>query len=231
VVEGRPLTFEVFGLLQGVLTMIDRETETVWTHLDGKALRGILDGARLTMIPVPQMTWSEWKESHPDTLVLSPDTPFQSRYGPARIGVFNRREAQFGDQRLPANALVVGVEVENIFKGYPLPELSAAGGLVNDTLSGQPLLVVYDGDAQTGLAYSRRVEGQTLEFYNAAPQGAAPRSLELRDRQTDSVWDLQGRAVSGPLKGVTLEFVPSFISEWYGWSGYHPETALFEAEG
>ena len=45
--DGLLFTFEVFGLHQGVLTMIDRETGTVWTHLDGKALRGPLDGSRM----------------------------------------------------------------------------------------------------------------------------------------------------------------------------------------
>lgn len=179
----------------------------------------------MTMIPVPIMTWKEWKASYPDTMVLSPDTPFHDRYRPTRIGVFNAREAQFGDDRLAANTLVVGVEVGEEFKGYPLDELSKAGGVVNDTLASQPIVVIYDKDSQTGLAYSRVAAGQNLEFYNAATQG-----FELRDRQTDSIWTRSGQAASGPLMGESLEFIPSFISEWYGWSGYHPDTALFISE-
>ena len=223
-VEERPLTFEVFGLLQGVLTMVDRETGSVWTHLDGKAIQGPLQGARMTMIPVPHLTWGEWKASYPSTVVLSPDTPFRDRYRPVRIGVFNPREALFGDQRLAANALVVGVEMSGQFKGYPLEELGKMNGVLNDTLAGQPILVVYDEAAHMGLAYAPVVEGRVLEFYNGASDG-----LELRDRLTDSLWDSRARAVSGPLAGTSLEFVPSFISEWYGWSGYHPDTLLFEA--
>ena len=37
-----------------------------------------------------------------------------------------------------------------------------------------------------------------------------------------------GKAVDGPLKGASLTYVFSFISEWYGWSAYHPETAIYE---
>ena len=73
--EGRRLTFDIFGLLKDVLTMVDRETKSVWTHLEGKALQGPMKGTRLKMVPLPQMTWSEWKRSHPGTLVLSQDTP------------------------------------------------------------------------------------------------------------------------------------------------------------
>ena len=204
--------------------MVDRETASVWTHLDGKALQGPLRGARMSYVPLSQITWGEWKATYPGSLVLSPDTPFQDRYGPVSIGVFNRREAQFGDDRLAANSLVIGVEVREQFKGYPLEELLEAGGVANDTLAGEPIVVIYDGEAQTGLAYSRVVGGQVLEFYNAAGEG-----LHLLDRQSGSEWDRLGRAVSGPLSGASLEFLPSFISEWYGWSGYHPETALFQA--
>ena len=139
------------------------------------------------------------------------------------IGVFNQREADFGDGRLAANALVIGVEIEGQFKGYPLEEIKGRGGVVNDTLAGQPIVVIYDDIAQVGLAYSRISGDLILEYYNPSIDG-----FELRDKETDSVWDHQGRALSGSLAGTSLKFIPSFISEWYGWSGYHPETALFE---
>ncbi|MBI4198387.1 MAG: DUF3179 domain-containing protein [Chloroflexi bacterium] len=222
--DGRTLTFDVFGLLQGVLTMRDRQTGSVWTHLDGKAISGPLQGVRLRMVPMPQMSWGEWKALHPKTVVLSPDTLFQDRYRPVRIGVFNRQEAQFGDARLPANTLVVGVEVEGQFKAYPLAELQRAGGVVNDTLAGRPIVALYDPGANSGLAYSRQLDGATLDFSNASAEGFLP-----QDKQTGSTWDRQGRGTTGPLAGKALAFVPSFISEWYGWSGYHPQTTIFYA--
>jgi len=222
VVDGRTLTFEVFGLKQGVLIMIDRETGSIWTHLDGKAIQGTMNGKRMTIIPLLQMTWGEWKKSRPDTLMLSQDTPFANRYRPVRIARYNQREAGFGDDRLASNALVIGVEVDGAFKGYPVDEIGRMG-VVNDTLSGQPIVIVYDSAAQSGLAFSRVVNDQVLEFYNDANEG-----LELRDRATNSTWEIQGLAIEGSLKGARLDFVSSFISEWYGWSGYHPETDIYE---
>ena len=212
--------------MDGVFRMRDRETGTIWTHLDGKAIAGPLEGQRLNMIPIPQTTWGQWKADYAETLVLSPDTPFQDRYvRPVRIGVFNPNEAVYGDDRLPSNALIVGIEVEGVFKGYPLDELESAGGVVNDSISGRPVVVLYDSDAQTGVAYLREIDGQTLEFYNVGKDG-----YEVRDRQTDSLWDVHGRTVEGAYGEARLEFVPSFISEWYGWSAYHPETQLYRAE-
>ena len=131
----------------------------------------------------------------------------------------------YGDDRLPSNTLVVGVEVEGIFKGYPVSELELAGGVANDTVAGKPIVVVYDPAAQTGLAYLRHFDGQTLEFRNVNRKG-----YEVRDHESDSLWDVHGRAVEGVYEGARLDFVPSFISEWYGWSVYHPETQLYQSE-
>ncbi len=206
--------------------MKDRETGSTWTHLDGKAISGPLEGQRLKMIPIPQTTWGQWKAGHEGTLILSPKTKFQDRYvRPLQIGVFNPYEAVFGDDRLPSNALIVGVEVEGSFKGYPLEELESAGGVVNDTIAGRPVVVVYDSHAQTGVAYLRDVRGQTLEFYNAGKSG-----FEIRDRDTNSLWDVHGRTAEGAYGETRLKFVPSFISEWYGWSAHHPKTKLYRAE-
>ena len=131
----------------------------------------------------------------------------------------------YGDDRLPSNTLVVGVEVEGVFKGYPLAELELAGGVVNDTVGGKPIVVVYDSIANTGLAYLRQFDGHILEFYNASSD-----AYEIRDRETGSLWDVHGRLLKGDYGEARLEFVPSFISEWYGWSAYHPESQLYLAE-
>ncbi len=44
---------------------------------------------------------------------------------------------------------------------------------------------------------------------------------------TDSRFDLNGRATAGPLADSRLPFVTSFVSEWYGWVAYHPQTSIY----
>ena len=223
-VEGQRLTFDVWGLDRDVFIMRDRETGTIWSHLDGTAVQGPLEGARIAMVPLPLVVWSEWTDAYPHTLVLSPDTPFSDRYRLVRLGRFNRSEARYGDDRLPSNALVVGVEEGDAFMSYPLDTVQGVGGVVNDEVNGRPVVVRYNSVTHTGIAYFRMADDTVVEFYNAAPEG-----FELRDYGTDTLWDTQGRAVEGPLAGARLDFVPSFISEWYGWSAYYPETGLYEA--
>lgn len=209
--------------------MRDRQTGTVWAHLDGTSSQGPMVGERLRMVPLPQMTWGEWKADYPDTLVLDPETPYKDRYiAPVRIGVEGSGEAIYGDDRLPSNALVVGVEAQGSFVGFPLELLEAEGGVVNTEIAGQPVVVLYNSESRTGIAYLRIVDGQTLVFKNqVSPEG----QMTIADEETGSLWDIHGKAASGPLAGAALAFVPSIISEWYGWSAYHPETELYGRAG
>ena len=171
------------------------------------------------------MAWADWLAEHRDTLVLDPDTPYKDRYLPVRIGQPNRREALWGDDRLAANALVVGVEANGAFVGFPIDAVGREGGVLNTEVGGVPVVVVYDAGSRTGIAFERIVGGRILEFADI-PVSVG---FRLRDTETGSTWDTSGHAVDGPLTGASLKFAPSFISEWYGWSGYHPQTGLYEA--
>ncbi len=222
--SGERVRFDLLGLYKGVFLMRDRATGSVWAHLDGFASQGPLAGQRLDFVSLPQMTWGEWRQSHPDTLVLDANTPWSANYGDP--GQFSDPTlAKFADNRLPWDALVVGVEANSAYMGFPLAALTGVGGYTNTTVGGVPVLVTYDAATQTGIAHSRVVEGQALDF-SLAP-GFFGR-LTLQDAQTGSKWDASGTAIEGPLSGTQLTFVPSFISAWYGWSAYHPQTDLFD---
>ena len=51
--------------------------------------------------------------------------------------------------------------------------------------------------------------------------------MVLVDDATGFLWGkVSGTAMVRPMKSTTLEFATSFISACYGWSTYHPLTAL-----
>lgn len=57
-VAGRTLTFGVSGMLyRDALVMYDRETQTLWSHVDGRALKGPLQGHRLTRVVAHPAFW------------------------------------------------------------------------------------------------------------------------------------------------------------------------------
>ncbi len=218
-VGGQRLTFDAGGLDKGVLAMQDRQTDTAWAQGDGSALAGgPLEGERLGFVPMPLMTWSEWQAAYPNTEVLDLRTPYEQGYRQIRTGLLTSR------------SLVIGVETEAGSAAFPLVVLERVGGVVNVEVGGVPVVVFYNVASGTGFAFARTVNGQTLDFTGEV----GPDIFPLVDDETGSTWDIVGRAVEGPLAGASLGSVPSFISEWYGWVGYHPETAVYlggEGEG
>ncbi|MQA04443.1 MAG: DUF3179 domain-containing protein [Streptosporangiales bacterium] len=85
----RPLTFGTTGqLVNSNLLMYDRETESQWPQLAGTAIRGRLRGHRLTTVPLLWTTWRHWRETHPDTVVLSTDTGHVRNYGDDPYGTY-----------------------------------------------------------------------------------------------------------------------------------------------
>lgn len=57
--------------------------------------------------------------------------------------------------------------------------------------------------------------------------GFERRQGAILDTQTGSRWSTGGLALEGPLAGVPLTFVTSFLTEWYGWAAFHPETGIY----
>ncbi len=209
--------------------MADRQTGSVWTHFDDSVLTGPLagQGLQLEVRPIWHTTWSEWVELHPDTLVLDWYAEFADLYNervrPGRGGLGPRFQETVlnWDERLPENALVVGVNIGADFRAYPLDSFPDGLNAVNDELHGYPIVVMIDPSKSFGLAFLASAAGQTLSF--SVQDGL------LVDEQ-GGAWDLNGRAVSGPLAGTQLTFVTSFVTEWYGWSAYHPDTEIYGLE-
>ena len=89
-----------------------------------------------------------------------------------------------------------------------------------DTVGEQGIVVFTDPDSQTGTAFQPEVEGQSLTF--------EIHDGEFTDRETGSIWDLAGRAVSGPLQGAQLPAVPSRTSFWFSIIVAEPDITVYQ---
>ena len=204
------------------MVMADRQTNSVWSHLDGVAIEGPLTGTEMSFIPLIHTTWEEWLDLHPDTSVLSYDTDFQAQYRDVTIGMPNGRFAQdllTIDDRLQSEALVLGIMVEDAFVAYPVSVLEQTSGVINDNVAGIPIVVFYDAQANAAIAFSRQVDGQEAQF-----EPVTGDSFLARDSVSGTLWDFSGRSVA---EDASLDFVTSYLSEWYGWSAYHPATTIY----
>jgi len=222
VVDGKEIELRVSGkLYKDALVMFDRETGTLWTQVNGTALRGPLKGRQLAEVPAIQTTWKTWKTLHPDTLVLvKPAAIHGSRYedyfrDPDRRGLSGTR----GDSRLPGKTIIIGIHAGDDAVAIPLSVLEKRQ-LVEANLAGQPIVVFYSRREDTAAAFKATWKGRELSF-RLGKHGI------LEDAETSSQWSaFEGRAIAGPLQGTRLEPVPYLRSYWYAWSAYRLQTRI-----
>jgi hypothetical protein len=123
---------------------------------------------------------------------------------------------------------VLGFNRNGIARAYPIAILNWHE-VVNDRYGDEPIAVTFCPLCGTGMVFGARVADQDLEFgvsgllYNS--------DVLLYDRQTESLWSqIMAEAVSGPLRGTRLEFLPTAHTTWADWRARHPETAVLSPE-
>jgi hypothetical protein len=95
---------------------------------------------------------------------------------------------------------------------------------VNDSVGNVPILVVFDPENASGIAFERRVENRTLTFKREV-------DFQIVDNETGTLWDgLTGLALEGELAGMQLERVKSTLSFWFGWKDFFPATRVYGIE-
>jgi hypothetical protein len=211
-------------LIRNSLVMFDRETGTLWSHLTGEAIEGPLVGRHLQQVLSEQTSWGQWRAEHPRTLMLDVDPsdvrfdPYQTYYGAPDAGVVGRKRT---DNRLPIKEKVIGVRLGGEIKAYSFTAL-ARDRVVNDTVGGTAVVVVFDPVSYSGAVYRRDPGGKLLTFTPGSTR------FSLRDDETGSEWDgLSGKATSGSDAGMELEQVPITYSFWFGWVDFYPNTKVY----
>lgn len=82
-INNKVLEFGVSGrLYKSDLVMYDRQTGSLWSQIEGRAIVGPLAGEaeRLQLLPIDVVPWGSWKQQHPDSLVLARPT-YTTRVG------------------------------------------------------------------------------------------------------------------------------------------------------
>ena len=181
----------------------------------------------LAFVPSVMVTWGAWKTEHADTLFLDtgssrrPYDSYEDYYAdPDAIGAYGEANP---DRRFDRKDIVLGVAVGEQARAYALRDLFW-NNVINDTLGETGVVAVYDERSTLATVFDRTVAGRTLTLRQAEEP------LHMTDEETGSVWNkLDGKAVSGPLKGEQLTMIPSFQLFWFAWSDFYPDTTVYRS--
>ena len=241
VVNGEALRFGVSGLLRNSdLVMWDSSTETLWQQITGEGIVGELAGTQLQLLGSSLVRWGDFQSEFPAGTVLSRQTGFTRSYGQNPYRGYSSSDRPFLfegdlDERFPALERVVGVTVDGRDKAYPFSVISQVGA-VNDIVSDTPIVVFWGApdtadaldtaditqgkSVGTGVAYDRAVNRTVLTF-------AANGDDSFTDQETNTTWNLLGRAISGPLEGSQLDTVVHRNDFWFAWAAFNPDDPVF----
>ena len=123
---------------------------------------------------------------------------------------------------------VLGVFRNDIAKAYPIRILDHHE-IVNDSFGEEAIVVSYCPLCYTGMVFS--VQATDFNFTFGVSGLLYNSDVLLYDRQTASLWSqVLSKAISGPLKGVTLPPVPASHTTWRDWSARYPATLVLSTD-
>lgn len=240
-VKGRELTFGVTGMLRNSdMIMYDRETETLWQQLIGEAVVGDYVGTKLKQIPAQIISFAQFTAAYPNGTVLSRETGFRREYGRnPYVGYDNIAQRPFlfrgkVDERLAPMERVIAVTIGKTSKAYPYSKTSQQR-VIHDEINKQPVVVFHASGAvsaldQADISASRTIgstgvfapvlDGKKLTFQYSAGV--------FVDEQTQSEWDITGRAIAGKLQGKQLRLIPHSNEFAFAWLVFKPKTVIGE---
>lgn len=126
---------------------------------------------------------------------------------------------------------VLALEINGEARAYPI-RIMNWHEVVNDELGGVPVAVTYSPLCGSGVAFDRRVGGDTLTFgvsgllYN--------NNTLMYDFASNALWSQLGAvAVTGPKRGSALTVLPVVETTWFYWRSVDPvnRTVLAEPSG
>lgn len=212
-IDGEAVTFGVSGKVYNNNTLLyDSSSDGLWMQSTGQSIVGANAGAMLSVYPSMVMRWSDWKATYPNGEVLSTETGFTRDYTRHPYGSYEKSGAIY----FPINhttSVFSNKWVVSMVKGGEevaafAREVLTGIGMQEATVGDVPMIGVYDFDLDIVRVFDRRVDGEVLSFTYDYAEG------ELRDTATESLWNAEGVAVSGNMKGKQLTEVSATTSYW-----------------
>ncbi len=230
--NGNKTTFGVSGLLYNSnLIPFDRATDSYWSQMSHKCVKGELVGTEINTFQVIEMNFNTLREAYPNAQVLNTNTGFNRNYERYPYGdyITNNSSLIFPvsntDSRVPNKERVLGVVVNEEaityrFSSFAVNEINT----IQNQFQGKDLVVVGSQSKNFIVAFENSLpDGTTLDFQPI--QGALP--IVMEDNEGNR-WDVFGEAVEGPRKGTKLPEVLNYIGYWFSWATFNENLEIYE---
>ena len=229
-IDGEVTTFGVSGLLYNSnLIPYDRKTDSNWSQIRLDCVNGELRGKEVETFPLVETTWKTWKEMYPSTTVISQETGYNRSYGRYPYGDYRTSHNYLifpvanEDDRFPNKERVLGILHSGSVRVYSFSSLGDKVSVILDELNGEDLVIIGNREDNFMVAFKNDPgDGSTLSF--SPVQGQYP--VVMTDGE-GNLWDVNGRAVSGPRKDTRLEAPPSFMGYWFSFAAFYPDLTIY----
>ena len=152
--------------------------------------------------------------------------------GPPRDGIPSIDDPHFVEAKSATYPLdsdrVLGIVIDGLAKAYPIGIMNYHE-IVNDHFDSTAVVITYCPLCGSGIAFQSNIQGTNRTFgvsgllYNS--------DVLLYDRESESLWSqLMNEAITGPLKGTTLEIIPTANTTWKDWKDLYPETKVLTTQ-
>jgi hypothetical protein len=223
--------FGVSGFLYNSnLILYDRETDSYWAQMLMESVYGPKIGTLATQKNIFETTWEKFKLMYPEAQVLNDNTGFSRNYANYPYGNFRTNTNLLfnvnnnDDSRLHKKERVLGVKNGPLTKAYDISAFASDIDVINDFIGDKAIVVAGSKGDKYAVTFERTVaDGTILEFiaeFNQLP-------IIMSDKE-GSLWDINGKAISGPRTGEQLSTPFSYIVYWYAWAAVYPETTVYQ---
>lgn len=125
---------------------------------------------------------------------------------------------------------VIGVQIENIERAYPIAILNYHE-VVNDQLGNTPIAVSYCPLCDSAVVFSRKLKTGVREFGVSGLLFNSNVLMYDRGGKPESLWSqMMTQSVSGESVNEALKTLPLELTTWQSWKTRHPKTEVLSTQ-
>jgi len=206
----KPVEMEVVSMPANTLLVYNARVGQFINGFTGKMLDGEKPSGVIETIPTLKTTWKNWKMLHPATQVMQPSLPAQAMQPtfPAYHNLPTRPVLPMypmPPSTRPSESTVALLSGENSVNPLAIDDEDMSPEPATVPAGEQTLLLLRQPDGMLK-AFSRLVPPDYYLIFRQKTDSKFPAAI-LLDTNTASLWNAEGVAIDGPLKGTRLKAV------------------------